>query len=469
MKKVSLDKYLKGLGYTVTSTNKGFSITTKKGTLDQLTTDLLKWKRQNSDSSSEESSTESSEESSPPPPKKTVVPPPKKTVPQSSEESDESSPIKPPPKKTVPPKKVVPQSSSSSTEESSTEESSEESSPIKPPLKKTVPPKKVVPESSSSSTEEQSPTESQCFKLCSPFTFTKKNINEDRKVLLDTIVKKYGAYPKITEQMMRTMYEYYDEHFFYGLLSKQVKQSKGIDFVVSNKSTSAAGSARASSPVRLMLSEPIFEGVTPANIAYVSVNGVKPVNRVDAILRVMEHELTHVALHTSDTDEHALEHHGALFKSIVLNLFGHTETTHQLKVSSTPVLSLKSGAPQSYNTVMLNSIMSFRNSDGTIITGLVTAVKPKKATITTKDRKSYGVPYRLLIVPDKDTLKLAKDIKSVVMVKSDFSVGDNVSYKDSRTGIISKGKIVKMNPVKAVVRTSTNEMWSIGYSSLIKG
>jgi hypothetical protein len=303
------------------------------------------------------------------------------------------------------------------------------------------------------------------FDLSEPFTFVKQDIEKDRENILDRLSDEYGEYPTITEDMMKEIYEYYNTHFFYGLLRKQVG-NKGIIFEVSNKATRAAGSARMSIPIRVMLSEKIFSEVTEKNILSVTANGLHVTNRMDAILRVMEHELTHVILSTSDDDSHLIEGHGNLFKTIVLNLFGHTATTHSLIVSK----NLLNKQRLSKDQVEVDDYVSFILKDGKIVTGKILKKNPIRAKVKITDGRIFGVPYSMMFVstdtgdndlPGLNMPAYKKSTTQGLLYKDMIRIGDKIKFKNKDKFV--QGKITKKNPKRAVVLTADGKEYAVPY------
>jgi len=62
----------------------------------------------------------------------------------------------------------------------------------------------------------------------------------------------------------------------------------------------------------------------------VKVGGIQCKDKLDALLRVIEHELIHLILFIFCDDIHIVNHHGKLFQQTVYNLFGHTSIFHEI-------------------------------------------------------------------------------------------------------------------------------------------
>lgn len=294
------------------------------------------------------------------------------------------------------------------------------------------------------------------FTLSEPFTFVKSDMDKDRNKLLSTMVIRYGEYPTLSEAMMKEMYEFYDANFFYGLLSKQVG-NRAVTYKISNKATKSAGSLRMGDPVRITLSQPIFRDVV-GNVDNLSVNGLSVSNRMDAIMRVMEHELVHLALSSSDTDKHAVEGHGTLFKAIVKGLFGHTETTHQL-ISKIP----SSVECLAKELLRVGDVVSYRSKAGDIVTGKVIKLNPVRAQLLLEGGVGCSVPYTMLFrAGDRPPAIVSEPHLS----RHSLVLGQTIEYK-ARDGVITKGTVVKLNPSKVKVKIDTGAVYCVPYSLLI--
>jgi hypothetical protein len=421
----SLARRLKSLGYIITY--KPFMVKNLEGSLSTLARDILSFALR--------------------PPETKVVP----LVPDISSTR---------PKKRSKSKTPTPESSSSQSSESLSQVSRSSSNSSDDALES------VSLASQDTSSDEENDT---CkFEIVDPFTFRKPQMDKARNVLLDHLVEKYGPYPGLETKMMKKIYDYYDTHFFDGLLERQIKSRGhgGINFEVSNKATSIGGSVRLrkEEPIRLMLARSVIEDVTKDKVDALKVNGLPIINRVDAIMRVMEHELVHVALLTSENKAHILEHHGPLFKAMVKGLFGHTGTKHELSINKHFIGKKK--VPR--DKLRVGKFVAFSNNDQTIGYGRVVKINQTKCAIETPTN-SYTIPLDALYdasdMPDKVKAKIDKRIKSQSNAE-DFTLGDQVKF-EIKDGKRLKGRIVKLNKVTAKVKVEGyKEDWTVYYRGM---
>jgi len=302
------------------------------------------------------------------------------------------------------------------------------------------------------------------FTLKDLLEFKKENIEQDRNVIVDKLIKEYGDYPEPTPQMMKEIFDYYDKYFFKGVLSQQIGNKK-VEFVISNKASKTAGSVRMGNPIRIMLAKQIFDGITENNIIYLTSNGLHFTNRVEAIVNVMEHELTHVLLQTSSDDEHALESHGDLFKGIVLRLFGHTETTHGLLRDK--ALEDKICVPR--HLLKIGDNITFIGR-GKVYRGKILKMNPKRAHVRTDTGAVMSVPYPIIFSCDKissNTVPVDSTNLSVKKNKTKENTRDGEKIKFMLQGKVVNAVIQKRNPKTLLVLAEDGKKYKLGYSFLL--
>ena len=132
-----------------------------------------------------------------------------------------------------------------------------------------------------------------------------------------------------------------DEIFFDGLVGKVCEQvaARPLSFRLSTRMTSTGGMTIMQRPARSLdrrfefeiaiATTPLFESFKGSEKA--SVGGVNCDNRLQALQRIMEHEMVHLIelLLTKDSNCSAKP-----FKRIVRNFFGHTQSNHRLMTPS---------------------------------------------------------------------------------------------------------------------------------------
>ncbi len=146
-----------------------------------------------------------------------------------------------------------------------------------------------------------------------------------------------GNFTRIATSDLRLLFELYDRRVFGGALTRALGGADGqvLGFRLSRRMTHAGGKTYfrpTPGPDR-----PRYEIVISSHLLFanfrdpgrpVAVNGLKCRDRVDALLRIFEHELVHLieflAAGTSSCRTEA-------FRQLARGLFGHTDVTHRLE------------------------------------------------------------------------------------------------------------------------------------------
>ena len=132
----------------------------------------------------------------------------------------------------------------------------------------------------------------------------------------------------ITTKDLEYIFHLYNAFFFNSFFTEQY--TKQIRFQVSKRMTRSAGKTyyhQTKKTLSISLSQPLlFQSFDTINRT-ININGIRCMNRLEATMRVFEHELVHaiefiIFGSSSCTSKR--------FKQIAKNLFGHTEVTHQL-------------------------------------------------------------------------------------------------------------------------------------------
>lgn len=133
---------------------------------------------------------------------------------------------------------------------------------------------------------------------------------------------------------IQLLYELYDEHYFQGLLQKSLNP-KLLSFRLAPRMTRAGGKttrwghARGSTPPRYEIaiaSTLLFQSFQDPERG-ITVTGLECDNRLDALMRIMEHELVHLMELVVWTDSNCSL---CRFQDIASRTFGHTDHRHDL-------------------------------------------------------------------------------------------------------------------------------------------
>ena len=213
----------------------------------------------------------------------------------------------------------------------------------------------------------------------------------------------------LTPPALRFLFELYDTCAFQGLLSRVLPDgSPGSPRLrVSNRMTRAAGkttrklvrrspsTSRRTASIEIALSAPLL--LAPIDPAEgVLVTGVRCFDRVDALLRVFEHELVHVLMFCLDWDVRCSR---PTFRRVARDLFGHRASNHQLQ--RTPPAAADAPANGSAALIRPGDRVRF-DFHGVVHEGIVNRIT-KRATVLVPDergaRYTDGGAYRKYYVP----------------------------------------------------------------------
>ncbi len=226
-----------------------------------------------------------------------------------------------------------------------------------------------------------------------------------RKAVRSSLIRRssnvtQGNFDKLAPKDLRILYEEYDSEFFDGFLQDQLTEldSPPVSFRLSKRMTSAAGATKYR---RLPVSSgetgvyrPLFELVIGIDLLFqqfksqdrlVHVNGLECSDRLEALQRVFEHELTHM-LELMVWESSSCSK--SPFQKMAQHIFGHTEFTHQL-------ITRKERASSEHN-IQVGSEVAFE-FHGRKYEGVVTRIT-KRATVLVKSAEGIlytdGIRYR---------------------------------------------------------------------------
>lgn len=196
---------------------------------------------------------------------------------------------------------------------------------------------------------------------------------------------------------LQLLFAEYDERFFDSQISRAL-QGVPLDFGFSNRMTSSggrtahyAGGSRGGHRYEITISTAILFGCfREDDHRTITASGIVCTNRLDALQRIMEHELTHlVEMLLWDASSCAKPR----FHSITLRFFSHTENKHKL-------ITPREKAIAKYG-IQPGMTVRFRH-EGVERRGVVNRIN-KRATVLVEDRQgqrySNGKHYAKFYVP----------------------------------------------------------------------
>ena len=146
-------------------------------------------------------------------------------------------------------------------------------------------------------------------------------------------------FDQLSNADLANLFELIDQQFFLGQFRKQIHaQRHSLSFRVSKRMTSSGGITTTKMPLtgrgRLefeiaISSTLLFESFQDKRP--ISVTGMLCSNRLQALMRIMEHEMIHLCEMMLWRDSSCSKHR---FKDIAFRFFGHRQSTHQLLAPS---------------------------------------------------------------------------------------------------------------------------------------
>jgi len=211
-------------------------------------------------------------------------------------------------------------------------------------------------------------------------------------LLRDSARVRAGNFSFIAPPDLALLFEHYDAHFFAGRLRRLLEAAGSpLTFKLSSRLTRSAGTTtrlqpRPTSPGQVLppagyeiaISTPLLFQSFGDVQRTVRVNGVVCRDRLEALQRIFEHELLHlVEMVVWGSSSCA----AANFKALAWNLFGHTETRHDL-------VTQRERAHTSFD-VRLGDRVAFE-FEGVRHVGVVNRIT-RRATVLVED--AQGVPF----------------------------------------------------------------------------
>jgi hypothetical protein len=170
----------------------------------------------------------------------------------------------------------------------------------------------------------------------SPVEIADKSQAIYERALRDSTSMGQGNFDRVSTRDLKTLWEAYDERFFCGCLSQSLGEAR-LSFRLSRRLTSAAGqtvrrrlrrgSSAQTPEYEISISTTLLFQTFLDGDRRVTASGIECHDRLQAMQRVFEHELVHLAEMLVWTDSQCT---ATRFQSIAGRLFGHRQHTHQL-------------------------------------------------------------------------------------------------------------------------------------------
>jgi len=239
-----------------------------------------------------------------------------------------------------------------------------------------------------------------------PSEVAKKTGAIRRQLLARSSHVKAGNFTSIATQDLETLYRYYDQAFFAGQLGRTLRgRGARISFRLSRRMTRVGGQTSWTRPRATQAARPqrdTFEIAISTTLLYQSfrdvrrsvvINGLPCRDRLDALQRVFEHELIHLAEMLAWGRSSCSQ---SRFRSLAAHIFQHSGVTHAL-------VSQRERAAARFQ-VAVGSRVRFEHQ-GRRLEGFVNRIT-RRATVLVEhadgERYRDGKRYRKFYVPLKE-------------------------------------------------------------------
>ncbi len=293
------------------------------------------------------------------------------------------------------------------------------------------------------------------------------SINTKRDQIRRTLIQN-DIKPMLTgfdSKVLSTMFKLYDTLCFNNELSGMIKEKeRKLDFKTNLTSKSKGGlhSYDPSSKTHTLKVSPFIIGNLFSNgETNLKSNGMVIKDRLEGLMNVFEHEITHLYCSLKGYTRKIKEGpgkmyyspHGKLFQELVFRFFGHTEYRHSFNHGEATDQLIKTECRVGM-TVYFDSEKLGKTY------GKILRVNIKRCVINTEKDGQMHVPFSMLRLSDREVT--VPDVKDF---KSQFRVGDGVKFDHKYKPIT--GTIKKCNPTRAKVN-SNGGIYDVPYQMLTK-
>lgn len=248
---------------------------------------------------------------------------------------------------------------------------------------------------------------------------------------------------------LQRLFDLYNEHFFNNSLPKTTLE-------ISNQLTRVAGKCKIPSDCKytIRMSRPVFTKLNLLEGQGTKSGGVICTSRLNCLQLVLEHEIIHLIIgHTFPNrrglDKRIYGSHGTLFKDLVKNYFGQTESTHQI---GRIIHDVEQGRSLQPHEIVVGKIVSLLNKD-ILKKGVVVNILRKNAGVMFIDGDHWKVNFEFLhkVSEDDDDydelLELQENILNGFKLYNTIKIGDAVEFYGDlkKKGEIYNGIVEKIN------------------------
>lgn len=208
--------------------------------------------------------------------------------------------------------------------------------------------------------------------------YTTREIKEKTHTIYNQVLKQSdtiesGNFTSIAVSDVRLLFTLYDERFFHGFFAENYQGR--VQFRLSQRMTKAAGKTehlRGTDDFVIVLSTHLLFQTFHDVTRDIRVNGIVCHDRLQAMMRVFEHEIIHLIEHILFDSSSCSRPY---FQRLAHNIFGHTDVTHRL-------ITTEEIADKKFD-LHVGDAVSFEY-DAQVYEGVISRIT-KRATVMVKD------------------------------------------------------------------------------------
>jgi hypothetical protein len=272
--------------------------------------------------------------------------------------------------------------------------------------------------------------------------YSHRYISFYRKFIHDEITRKYlNGNPnfQVMPDILPILFNLYDQYFYQGQLSEIMNRNKiQLLFDYGAKLTKTGGTCGRNGCIyTIKISQPVILSTFNKGEKSHSANGLQCFDRLDCLMNVFEHELTHFAIEISHghvKGDPIYKSHGLYFQQLVNAYYGQTAYKHSLlRNIETP------GKKEDFS---VGDIVTYQSKTGETVTNVISKLNPVRAVIG-----DMTVPYTIIRPAsneEKQVYNSTRKVNTAAAIQQSFRVGDIVSI-DDKNGVYTD-RIRKINP-----------------------
>lgn len=319
---------------------------------------------------------------------------------------------------------------------------------------------------------------SYCYNL-SKNKLSQDEINKNNKIIYSFLLKelKNPNFMNISSNLVKKTFKIIDKVYFNNNISKRITETNSsLTFSVSNKLTTTAGRCDYRywldennnflyGNYDIKISKPIIENIFSKKEKSLKINGLSCFDRLECYINLFQHEIIHLLINLFCYEEGVNQGgHTNVFKSIVYNLFGHTDYKHLLLSGDSKELE----ELELFNktNIEIGDYVISKPIKNNTFEGYVFKLTKNYVYFELNDKRQ-GIRYDMIekIKKNKDKKLITTNVLSDDEIKKKLKVGDIVKVKLNDK--IQNGEILSINKSRATIIMEDGKKWYIPYRLII--